>query len=74
MKTEAVIDRFEGDKAVLMIEHDSKKAVVPRECLPSDAEEGDYLTVTIAVDEEKTRLARQEAERLFADIMQNHTK
>lgn len=74
MKTEAVIDRFEGDKAVLMIEHDSKKAVVPRVCLPSDAEEGDYLTVTIAVDEEKTRWARQEAERLFADIMQNHTK
>lgn len=64
MRIEAVIDRFEGNKAVLLVDHETKNAVLPRVCLPQEAKEGDYLTITIAVDEEKTHLAREEAESL----------
>lgn len=64
MRIEAVIDRFEGSKAVLLVDHETKNAVLPRVCLPQESKEGDYLTITIAVDEEKTRLAREEAESL----------
>lgn len=70
MKVTAVIDRFEGDKAVLLLADETKQVVFPRICLPSDAKEGDYLAVTIEIDEKRTREAEKEAEDLLAELMQ----
>ncbi len=69
MKITAVVDRFEGDKAVLLLADETKQVVFPRVCLPSETKEGDYLTVTIEIDEERTREAKAEAESLLADLM-----
>ncbi len=70
MKITAVVDRFEGDKAVLLVADETKQVVFPRICLPTDTKEGDYLAVTIEIDEERTREAEAEAEGLLAELMQ----
>lgn len=65
----AVIDRFEEDKAVLLVGEDEDIEVVfPKAYMPEKAEEGDYLSVSIAVDREATEAARAEAEALLKDL------
>jgi hypothetical protein len=50
MKTKAVIDRFEGDKAVLLVGEEEDRLVVPRSSLPAGAKEGLWLQVDVADD------------------------
>ena len=64
MQVKAVIDRFEGDRAVLLIGEGETAVNWPRQLLP-DATEGDVLTVTINVDAAATRQAREEAASLL---------
>ncbi|MBQ1917827.1 MAG: DUF3006 domain-containing protein [Schwartzia sp.] len=65
----AVIDRFEEDKAVLLVgEDEDVKVVFPKEYLPEEAEEGDYLSVDISIDMEATEAARAEAEALLKEL------
>jgi hypothetical protein len=69
MKITAVVDRFEGDKAVLLLADETKQTVFPRVCLPLEAKEGDHLTVTIEIDEARTQEAQAEADSLLAELM-----
>ena len=39
----AVIDRFEADKAVLLVGEEEKKVVFPADELPVGLSEGDYI-------------------------------
>lgn len=63
----AVIDRFEGDTAVLMVGEAETKLDVPRASLPKRAKEGDWLKVEIAggkvvsaeIDAEETAKRRE---------------
>ena len=64
----AVIDRFEGKKAVLLLGDDEKQVVFPKSELPEGVEEGDYLKIDIEVDREATEAAQREAEQLLKDI------
>ncbi|MDY6295057.1 MAG: DUF3006 domain-containing protein [Schwartzia succinivorans] len=65
----AVIDRFDEDKAVLLVgEDEDVKVVFPKEYLPEEAEEGDYLSVDISIDMEATEAARAEAEALLKEL------
>lgn len=64
----AVIDRFEGKKAVLLLGDDEKQVIFPKSELPVDAEEGDYLKIAITFDKERTKAAQKEAEALLRDI------
>ena len=66
----AVIDRFEEDKAVLLVGSAEKKVVFPAEELPEGLQEGDYIRLDISFDEEATRAAREEAAALLLDIQQ----
>ena len=50
MKTKAVIDRFEGDKAVLLVGEEQDRLVVLRSFLPKNAKEGDWLQVDVEDD------------------------
>jgi len=50
METKAVIDRFEGDKAVLLVGDEQDRLVVLRSFLPKGVKEGDWLKVD-AVDD-----------------------
>ncbi len=63
----AVIDRFEGDKAVLLVGDMQDQLVVSRGVIPKDAEEGDWLSVEVdgkrilrvVIDEEETANAKR---------------
>jgi hypothetical protein len=71
MKIKAVIDRFEGNKAILLIGDQNMSANWPRELLP-EAKQGDVLAIEIAVDAEATRQAQAEVDELFEQIIQQN--
>jgi hypothetical protein len=50
MKTKAVIDRFEGDKAVLLVGVEEDRLIVPRASLPAGLKEGQWLQVDVEDD------------------------
>lgn len=74
MIQKAVVDRFEGDWAVLLVGDREKKLPVPRTRLPRGVREGHWLKVDLddegkyqraVIDEEETARARQRiAEKL----------
>ena len=45
-----VIDRFEGTQAILLFGESGVNVPVPREMLPAEAVEGDFLTVKFQLD------------------------
>jgi len=67
MSIKAVVDRFEGESAVLLVGEVEKRVVVPRHSLPSSAREGSWLQVefrgealqTAQLDEEETARAKE---------------
>jgi len=63
----AYIDRYEGELAVLLLGESMKKVNFPREFLPDDVGEGDYITLDIALDEEANKKAEEEALELLRD-------
>jgi hypothetical protein len=68
MRLNAVIDRLENDKAVLLVGEDETAVAWPRSCLPGGAREGDILAVTLTADPEATRQARAEAAELLRQL------
>ena len=66
--TFAVIDRFEEDKAILLVGESEKKVVFPTEELPAGLSEGDYIRWEISFDEERTKEAREEAAALLQSL------
>ena len=67
MKQQAVIDRFEGEWAVLLVGEEERRLNVPRKNLPRGAQEGHWLQVelegdqllSVSIDREATEQARQ---------------
>lgn len=69
VRVRAVVDRFEGDQAVLLIgDHHTRSAVWPRAFLPSDASTGAVLDVAIEIDAEETADATEQIRRLLKDL------
>ena len=69
----AVIDRFEGEYAILIVGDDEQRLNVPRKLLPLNAREGHWLQLdiqdgkasNIKIDEKETDQAKQRiAEKL----------
>ncbi|MBI2866743.1 MAG: DUF3006 domain-containing protein [Chloroflexi bacterium] len=54
----AVIDRIEGDVAVLLVSRDEREVVAPRAALPTSARPGDWLLVEVEGD----RIVRAEVD------------
>lgn len=50
MKTQAVVDRFEGDMAVVMVADEGDQLIVPRNMLPAGVKEGDWLQIEVEDD------------------------
>ena len=53
-----VIDRFEGAQAILLFGENGVNVPVPRELLPAEAREGDFLTVNFQLDRQATEAQR----------------
>jgi len=65
----AVIDRFEGNKAVLLYgDGDTYKMALLRKFLPKEAEEGAVLHIEISYDEKATQEELQESLRLLDEL------
>jgi hypothetical protein len=72
----AVIDRFEGELAVLLIGPERRVLDLPRAMLPAGAREGSYVTIElagdqlqqIALDEQATAAARQRVQDKLARL------
>ena len=66
MKTNAVLDRFEGNQAVLLVGDDEERLVVDRAALPKGVREGHWLKISVEhgrlmsaeIDEKETEAAR----------------
>lgn len=69
MRIQAVIDRFEGNKTILLLGDDEAQVVWPRNILPTEVKEGDILSINVQVDSEATVAARAEAENLLKQIL-----
>jgi len=72
MQIQVVIDRFEGNKAVLLVGDDEAQVVWPRRILPEEVKEGDILCVDMQIDSEATTAAKTEAENLLKQIVKKN--
>lgn len=61
----AVIDRFEGSQALLLVGEGEAAIQFPRELLPPGAAEGDILRVSFQIDHEATAAQRRKIEDLL---------
>jgi len=62
----AVIDRFEGDYAVVFLGEEEIKVNVPRKELPQEAKEGSWLRINFELDTETTK-RQEEKIRIILD-------
>ncbi len=70
MKLEAVLDRFEGDFALLLAGGGIGEGIKwPINLLPREAKEGDVLRVSLEVDPLATEKARQEASEILQQLL-----
>lgn len=63
-----VIDRFEGEWAVL--EYEGKTFNLPRSLLPKDAGEGSVVRISVTVDKEATDARAKAIERLAGELFE----
>ena len=71
--TMAVIDRFEGENAVLLVGKNEQQVIFPTSELPKNLNEGDYLRTNISFDAEATKTALNESSSLLNKIGGNRT-
>lgn len=64
----AVIDRFEEDKAVLLVGDEEIKVNFPRKLLDKSLKEGDYITLDIKYDAKTTKEAQEEVQNLLKSL------
>lgn len=64
----AVIDRFEENKAVLLVGDEEIKINFPRALLDKNLKEGDYITLDIKYDAKATQKAKEEVADLLKSL------
>ncbi len=63
MRFEAVLDRYEGDKGILIFEDDEEVWVISKKKLPDGLKEGDMVRIDINFDAFATLFRRQEVQK-----------
>ena len=64
----AVVDRFEGENAVLLVGQEERQAIFPAASLPQGLSEGDYIRMKISYDAKTTKVATEESARLLNEL------
>ncbi len=68
-KIKAMIDRFEGSRAVVFLGEEEREAVgLSREFLPDGAKEGDMLTFKIILESRRTKEAKEKVNELIEKL------
>lgn len=68
MQLKAVLDRFEGNYAVLLFGEEEIRASLPRLLLPPGAVEGSLLNVTFELDPGEEHRQRERIEELLQKL------
>ena len=66
-KTKAIIDRFEGDFAVVLA--GSESLDILKKMIPEGVKEGDVVYITITSDEEETKSQEELARSLLNEVL-----
>ena len=74
MTITATIDRFEGEKAVLIVEPERTVVNVPRSDLPEDADQGDVVRLEGTVDRDQTDRRRTEIQEKIERLKQRSSE
>lgn len=74
METEAVVDRIEGNRAVLILEGPAEVISWPTALLPPNSKEGDVISISLKINREKTREARDQISRLIEKLKEDKEK
>lgn len=74
MDITAVVDRFEGDQAVLLVGNEETAVMWPRASLPAGVREGHVLRVRLAIDEDATARAHAAAAALLERLQRREKK
>ncbi|HHX74865.1 MAG TPA: DUF3006 domain-containing protein [Firmicutes bacterium] len=64
----AVIDRFEGEYAVVLFGEEEIKADIPKKLLPPGAREGSRLNVIFELDEDGTKKQEEKIKNLLEKL------
>lgn len=68
MELRAVIDRFEGDVAVIFLGDEEYRLDVPRRFLPPGVREGDVLVLGWKMDRRETEARRDRVRNLIEEL------
>ncbi|MGI6615223.1 MAG: DUF3006 domain-containing protein [Dethiobacteria bacterium] len=72
MQVKAVLDRFEGDYAVLLFGDEKIRVDLPRVLLPPEAGEGSWFKVSLELDPEAERKQRDKIEDLLNKLKEKN--
>lgn len=72
MQIQAIVDRFEGNKVVMLVGDNEVQIVWPLDILPEKVQEGDILQFAVQIDRVATIAAKAEAENLLKQIVNNN--
>jgi hypothetical protein len=73
IKLKGILDRFENDSAVILIEEEKEELIVPKRDLPKGSKVNTYFVIEknfngyeiVGIDEEKTILEREKSSSLM---------
>jgi hypothetical protein len=68
-KVKGIIDRFEGDIAV--VEINGKTQDFPKSIFPKETEAGDVVIIEVKVDKKATEKLRREIEELMNEVWED---
>ena len=70
----AVIDRFEGDYAVLLAGDKERQIDMPRDLLPEGAREGSCITISLELDTQREARQRERMEGMLEKLKRKHPR
>jgi len=69
IKFKAMVDRIEGNKAVLLLgEEEEDSAELPQNFLPEGIREGDIITCKIKINSRRTKEAKEKVEEMIRKL------
>lgn len=69
MKFDAIVDRIEGNKVVLLPSSSNERVDFPINLLPRQIKEGDVLKVSFEIDHEATERVKKEAQDILSKLL-----
>ncbi|ASS86286.1 MULTISPECIES: DUF3006 domain-containing protein [Geobacillus] len=68
-KVKGIVDRFEGDIAV--VEIDKKTLDLPKTIFPKEIDVGDVVIIEVTIDKKETEKLRKEIEELMNEVFED---